>query len=106
MLQVVRILFEVRTSICAGEKYRSLFLQPHKIKRRHIPAGLTIHYETSPGRQAVEACLKRISADPVVNHADAPPPGHPSRFLRNVSLVGNDDLVRARLANKPGLLRR
>src|SRR5271168_3211894 len=106
MLHVVRILFEVRTSIRAGEKHRSLFLQPHKIKRRHIPAGLAIHYEISPRSQAIEARLECISADAVVNYADAPSPAHPSRFLRNVRLFGNDDLVRARLSNELGLLLR
>src|SRR5580658_9761092 len=106
MLQVVRIFLEVGTAVRASEKQRSFFLQPHKIKRRHIPAGLAIYYEISTRRQAIEARLKGISADAVVNHADASPPGHPSRFLRNVRLLGNDNLVRASLSNKLGLLRR
>src|SRR5580693_556352 len=104
MLQVTRIFLDVGTSVGAGEKHRSLFLQPHEIKRRHIPAGLTMDYEISAGCQAIEARLKRISANPVVNHIDAASRGDPSRFLRNVRLRGNDDLVRAGLSHKLSLL--
>src|SRR5580700_5665313 len=104
MLQVVRVFFEVGTSVRAGEKYRSLFLQLHKIKRRHIPAGLAIDHEISARCQAIEARVKCVSADAVVNHADASPAGDPSRFLRSVRLRGNDDLIRAGLSNNLGLL--
>src|ERR1700685_3618502 len=89
MLQVVRIFLEVGTSVGAGEKHRSLFLQLHEIKRRHISAGLAIHYEISTRCQAIEARFKRISSDAVVNYADASSPGHAFRFLRNVRLLGN-----------------
>src|SRR5271155_800961 len=47
MLQVVRIFLEVGTSVGAGEKHRSLFLQPHKIKRRHVSTRLTVNHEVS-----------------------------------------------------------
>src|SRR5271170_7455624 len=70
LFEITRVFFVIGTSIRAGEKQRSLFLELHEIKRRNVAARLSVDHKIAAGSKAVEASLKCIFANSIENHAD------------------------------------
>src|SRR5260370_36979908 len=86
LLEVVRVLLDVRKAVRACKKQRAFFLKSHQIEGRHVPAGLSIDHQVACGSETIQVPLKRILADAVKHNADSPAFRHASRFLRDISL--------------------
>src|SRR6266849_2138948 len=100
LLEVVRVLLDVRKAVRACKKQRAFFLESHQIEGRHVPAGLSIDHQVACGSETVKVRLKRILADAVKHNADSPALRHASRFLGDVGLFRNDDLISASFPHK------
>src|SRR5216684_160106 len=100
LLEVVRVLLYVRKAVRACKKQRAFFLECHQIEGRHVPAGLSIDHQVACGSETIQVLLKRIFADAVKHNADSPAFRHASRFLGDVGLFRNDDLISAGFPHK------
>jgi len=78
----------------------AFFLESHQIERRHISAGLSIDHQVARGSEAIQIRRKRILANAVKHNADSSAFRDASRFLGDIRLFRNDDLIRAGFPHK------